>query len=66
MGSAVDFENAGVRRLTINGVYWGLQMEDQIRADRNVDVVGEYRPKKAGFNYEELGVTPRPVSDYRD
>ena len=66
MGSAVDFENTGVRRLTINGVYWGLQMEDQIRADRTVDVVGEYRPNKAGFNYEELGVTPRPVSDYRD
>lgn len=66
MGSAEDFENEGVRRLTINGVYWGLGLEDAIQADRSVAIVGDYKPKKAGFNYKELGVVPRPVSDYRD
>ncbi|MEM1356254.1 MAG: ThuA domain-containing protein [Planctomycetota bacterium] len=65
MGSAKDFENEGVRRFTINGVYWGLGMEDQILAERSVDIVGEYEPMKDGFNYEALGVFPRPASDFR-
>lgn len=65
MGSAEDFANAGVRRLTINAVYWGLQMEDQISAEGSVEIIGEYRPMKSGFNYAELGVRPRPASDFR-
>lgn len=65
MGSAKDFENEGVRRVTINGVYWGLGMEDKITADRSVDIVGEYVPLKDGFNYEKLGVKPRKASEYR-
>ena len=65
MGSAEDFENEGVRRVVINGVYWGLGMADQIKPDSNVDIVGEYKPMKDGFNYEKLGVYPRPASDFR-
>jgi len=59
MGSAEDFENKGVRRITINAVYWGLEMENAIDANRPVDPVGDYQPLKAGFNYEKLGVEPR-------
>ena len=65
MGSAKDFENEGVRRVTINGLYWGLRMEDQIKPDSNMDIVGEYKPMKDGFNYEKLGVYPRPAKDFR-
>ena len=65
MGSAEDFANAGVRRLTINAVYWGLEMESAISRDASVDIVGEYQPLKAGFNYEKLGVTPQPPQHYR-
>lgn len=65
MGSAKDFENQGVRRVTINGVYWGLGMEDQIKPDSNMAIVGDYEPMKDGFNYEKLGVKPRPASDFR-
>ncbi|MEO1525978.1 MAG: ThuA domain-containing protein [Planctomycetota bacterium] len=61
MGSAEDFANAGVRRLTVNGVYWGLGMEEKISADSSV----EYTPMKAGFNYEKLGVEPRSVESFR-
>lgn len=64
MGSATDFLNEGLRRLVVNGVYWGLQMEDQISADRSVEIVGPYEPTYNGFNYEKLGVIPRPVSYY--
>lgn len=65
MGSAKDFENEGVRRLTINAVYWGFGMEDSIQADRSVEIVGDYQPLQSGFNYEELGVRPRKPSYYQ-
>jgi hypothetical protein len=65
MGSAQDFANEGVRRVTINGLYWGLGMADQIKPDSNVSIIGEYKPLKDGFQYEKLGVYPRPVSDFR-
>jgi hypothetical protein len=47
MGSAEDFQNAGVRRLTVNAVYWGLGMEDEIQPDRSVEFIGDYQPLKA-------------------
>jgi len=65
MGSAHDFQSAGLRRLVINAVYWGMGMESAIRATRSVDIVGEYRPLESGFNYAELGVVPKPVSAYK-
>lgn len=64
MGSAKDFESAGLRRLALNAVLWSLGLESEIRADLSVDLVGEYRPLASGFAYAELGVRPRPVSDY--
>ncbi len=65
MGSGDDFKSAGLRRLLINAVYWGLEMESAITATRSVDIIGTYQPLESGFNYEELGVVPKPVSAYR-
>jgi hypothetical protein len=64
MGSARDFESAGLRRLVINATYWGLGLEEAIRADSSVEIVGDYRPLASGFAYEKLGVRPRPVQEY--
>ena len=47
LGSATDFEDEGVRRLVVNGVYWGLGLEVPARAD--VSYVDEYRPSFYGF-----------------
>ncbi|QDT08248.1 ThuA domain-containing protein [Stieleria marina] len=65
MGSAEDFANEGVRRMTVNAVYWGIGMESKITADRSVEIVGEYKPLAAGFNYEKLGVKPRKPEYYK-
>lgn len=65
MGSAEDFESPGLRRLTVNSVYWGLGLEEQIRPDSSVDIVGEFKPLKPGFNYGKLGVIPRKPAFYR-
>jgi|GEM_PF-84641 len=65
MGSAEDFSNAGVRRMTVNAVYWGVGLEPEIRADRSVEIIGDYKPLKPGFNYDKLGVKPHPPAYYR-
>lgn len=65
MGSATDFESAGLRRLVINAAYWGMKMEAAITTDRCVDMVGSYKPLENGFEYEKLGVVAKPVSDYQ-
>lgn len=65
MGSGTDLECAGLRRLVINAVYWGMEMEASIAPTRSVDIVGDYRPLKSGFNYKALGVVPKPPSAYR-
>ncbi len=65
MGSGKDLENPGLRRLVINAVYWGLEMEAHIRPDRSVEIVGDYAPLASGFNYPKIGVVPQPVAAYR-
>ncbi|MCX6856995.1 MAG: hypothetical protein NTV80_19050 [Verrucomicrobia bacterium] len=65
MGSGTDLKNAGLRRLIINAVYWGMGMESAITAKLNVDIVGSYEPLASGFNYEKVGVMPKPASAYR-
>ncbi|MFK7852332.1 MAG: ThuA domain-containing protein [Akkermansiaceae bacterium] len=65
MGSARDLQSAGLRRLVINGVYWGLGMEDKIDPKSSVEYIDAYEPLKSGFAYDKLGVKPRPVSYYK-
>ena len=65
MGSAKDFESAGLRRLFFNACYWCLGMEGEIEADSSVEVLGVYAPLASGFHYAELGVVPHKPAYYR-
>ena len=65
MGSAKDYESAGLRRLTINAAYWCLRLEKRISPTSDVSYVGEYKPLARGFNYEKLKVIPRKPEFYR-
>lgn len=58
MGSAQAFTAQGSRRLLVNACYWALEMEDQIKADSNVDLVGKYEPSRFGFGKARKGVKP--------
>ncbi len=58
MGASVDLENEGLRRVLVNGCYWGLGMEDKIPAKSNVDIVGEFKPTFYGFGSYKKGVKP--------
>jgi hypothetical protein len=48
MGSATDLENEGLRRLVVNAVYWGLDLNVPQKAD--VTYVDEYVPSFYGFD----------------
>jgi len=48
LGSATDLENEGLRRLIVNGVYWGLGLNVPAKAD--VTYVDEYKPSFYGFD----------------
>ena len=65
MGSAEDYQNAGLRRLTVNAAYWCLEMEKEIDPKTKVDPVGEYRPMSSGFDYKKLKVVPRKPNYYK-
>jgi len=54
MGSADDFLNESLRRLVVNGVYWGVGLEVPKKA--NVTVVDEYKPSFYGFKGYRKGM----------
>jgi hypothetical protein len=56
MGAATDFENEGLRRLIVNGVYWGAGLDVAAKAD--VTLVGDYKPSMYGFGGHVKGVKP--------
>lgn len=56
MGSAQDFENAGLRRLLVNAIYWALGREERIRADFDVSPLAPYRGSPFGFGKHVRGI----------
>ena len=56
MGAATDFESAGLHRLVVNAAYWCVGLEDAIKPNGNVDVIGEYDPTDFGFGRSKEGV----------
>lgn len=58
MGSSTDFANEGLRRLTVNAVFWCLAMEDQIVETLDTTPVGNYEPTPFGFNRFQKGLHP--------
>jgi len=56
MGAATDLTNEGLRRLVVNGVYWGLGLDVPARAD--VTYVDPYEPTMYGFGGCRRGLRP--------
>jgi type 1 glutamine amidotransferase len=65
MGSAKDYQNPGLRRLTTNAVYWCLKSDNLIDPGSSVDYIGDYKPLASGFAYNKLGVVPQKPEAYR-
>ncbi|MDZ4403919.1 ThuA domain-containing protein [Prosthecobacter sp.] len=56
MGAATDLANEDLRRLVVNGVFWGLGLEVPEKAD--VTLVGDYQPTMYGFKGFKTGLKP--------
>jgi len=56
MGAATDLESEGLRRMTINGVYWALGLEVPAKAD--VRYVDPFKPRPYGFKGYRIGIVP--------
>jgi hypothetical protein len=54
MGSASDLVNEGLRRLVVNGIFWGLGEPVPEKAD--VTPVGDFKPTKYSFDGFKKGV----------
>jgi type 1 glutamine amidotransferase len=62
LGTSEDLLIAGNRRLFVNACYWALGLERKIRADSNVNLVGDYHPHPFGFGGFTKGLIP---ADFR-
>jgi len=60
-----DFENEGVRRLSVNACYWALGLEDRIPAKSKVDFVGDYKGLPFKNNGFDAGVKPATLKGSR-
>ena len=58
MGAADDLENAKLRRLLVNAVYWAVGLESKIQSKADVALVGEYRPHSFLSEVYTAGVKP--------
>lgn len=60
MGAATDFKDENLRRLVINGVFWGAGIKVPSKTD--VALVGDYEPSKYEFNGYKKGTK---AADYQ-
>jgi hypothetical protein len=56
MGAATDLADENLRRLVVNGVYWGLEMEVPAKADASIS--GSYEPSFYTFGAHKKGLKP--------
>lgn len=54
MGAATDLVNEDLRRLVVNGVFWGAGLKVPAKAD--VTIVGDYQPNRYEFNGYKKGL----------
>lgn len=63
-GASEDFLNDGFRRMLVNAVLWTLGMEDEIRGDEDVSLVGPYHPVGFRFDGYRRGVRPADLAGF--
>lgn len=58
MGASQDLQAEGTRRMLVNAVYWALGMQEEIRPNADVSIVGEFEPRPFRFGGFKKGVKP--------
>ena len=63
-GASEDLQNEGYRRMLVNACFWALGMEDEIKPDLNVNLVGLYKPNTFRGSGYAAGVKPSAYAGY--
>jgi len=63
LGTSQGFTREGTRRLLVNACYWAVGLDQEIRPNLNVDLVGTYEPNRFGFGAHKKGVKPGDLRD---
>jgi len=63
-GASEDILNEGFRRMLINASLWTLGMENKIKANNDVSLVGPYKPTTFNFSGYKANVKPSMLTGY--
>ena len=63
-GASEDIVSEGVRRCIINGVFWCMGLEKNIKADMDVAFVGPYHPTTFRFGGGRKKVKPADIAGW--
>ncbi|MDZ4847709.1 MAG: PVC-type heme-binding CxxCH protein [Pirellulaceae bacterium] len=57
-GTSEDILNDGYRRMLVNGCFWAMGMEDSIKPEANIAIVGPFKPNTFGGGAYARGIKP--------
>ncbi len=63
-GASEDITNDGYRRLVVNGIFWAAGLEDQIKPDMDVSLIGKYQPNTFSNAGYARGIKPEMYAGY--
>ena len=64
-GASEDLLSEGFRRLLINACFWAMGLENKIKANNNIDFVGEYSPTTFNFKGYKSNVKPSDLAGFK-
>ena len=62
-GASEDMTNEDFRRMMVNACLWASKLEDAIKPDLDVNLVGGYNPVTFSFGGHRRGVKPEDIAD---
>lgn len=63
-GASEDLLDENYRRMIVNGIFWAIGMEKDIKADANIAFVGAYQPSGFAMKGYVKGVKPEDLQNY--
>lgn len=63
-GTSEDITNEGYRRLLVNGIFWSLGLEEQIKADLNIAFLGAAKPNTFRDAAYARGIKPEMYAGF--
>ncbi len=63
-GTSEDILNEGYRRLLVNGIFWAIGMENAIKPELNIALVGPFKPNTFGNQKHAAGIKPESYAGW--